>query len=147
MSNSAMKQTNKQTPWPLVRKRTIPTERPPLVGQQWNTKANLAKFIFILFNHVFSYGVIELNYLMCYCCQGMCNGLSSVCFVAMSCLEYLHLFSLWFYNYLRLWHCDCYLVQIFSTICRPLSFLIRNWSLLKPCLVFLLPVGTWEAHR
>jgi hypothetical protein len=23
-------QTNKQTPWPLVRKRTIPTERPPL---------------------------------------------------------------------------------------------------------------------
>jgi hypothetical protein len=29
------KQTNKQTktPWPLVRKRTIPTERPPLVGE------------------------------------------------------------------------------------------------------------------
>jgi hypothetical protein len=26
-------QTNKQTPWPLVRKRTIPTERPPLVGE------------------------------------------------------------------------------------------------------------------
>jgi hypothetical protein len=26
------KQT-KQTPWPLVRKRTIPTERPPLVGK------------------------------------------------------------------------------------------------------------------
>jgi hypothetical protein len=25
--------TNKQTPWPLVRKRTIPTERPPLVGE------------------------------------------------------------------------------------------------------------------
>jgi hypothetical protein len=25
------KQTNKQTPWPLVRERTIPTERPPLV--------------------------------------------------------------------------------------------------------------------
>jgi hypothetical protein len=24
---------NKQTPWPLVRKRTIPTERPPLVGE------------------------------------------------------------------------------------------------------------------
>jgi hypothetical protein len=23
----------KQTPWPLVRKRTIPTERPPLVGK------------------------------------------------------------------------------------------------------------------
>jgi hypothetical protein len=23
----------KQTPWPLVRKRTIPTERPPLVGE------------------------------------------------------------------------------------------------------------------
>jgi hypothetical protein len=22
-----------QTPWPLVRKRTIPTERPPLVGE------------------------------------------------------------------------------------------------------------------
>jgi hypothetical protein len=22
---------NKQTPWPLVRKRTIPTERPPLI--------------------------------------------------------------------------------------------------------------------
>jgi hypothetical protein len=25
------KQTNKQTPWPLVRKRTIPTEQPPSV--------------------------------------------------------------------------------------------------------------------
>jgi hypothetical protein len=25
--------TTKQTPWPLVRKRTIPTERPPLVGE------------------------------------------------------------------------------------------------------------------
>jgi hypothetical protein len=24
--------TKNQTPWPLVRKRTIPTERPPLVG-------------------------------------------------------------------------------------------------------------------
>jgi hypothetical protein len=24
---------NKQTPWPLVRKRTIPTERPPLVDE------------------------------------------------------------------------------------------------------------------
>jgi hypothetical protein len=24
---------NKQTPWPLVRKRTIPTQRPPLVGE------------------------------------------------------------------------------------------------------------------
>jgi hypothetical protein len=23
----------KKTPWPLVRKRTIPTERPPLVGE------------------------------------------------------------------------------------------------------------------
>jgi hypothetical protein len=23
----------KQTPWPLARKRTIPTERPPLVGE------------------------------------------------------------------------------------------------------------------
>jgi hypothetical protein len=27
------KQTNKQTPWPLVRERTIPTDRPPLVGE------------------------------------------------------------------------------------------------------------------
>jgi hypothetical protein len=27
------KHTNKQTLWPLVRKRTIPTERPPLVGE------------------------------------------------------------------------------------------------------------------
>jgi hypothetical protein len=27
------KQTNKQTPWPLVRERTIPTERPPLVDE------------------------------------------------------------------------------------------------------------------
>jgi hypothetical protein len=25
--------SNKQSPWPLVRKRTIPTERPPLVGE------------------------------------------------------------------------------------------------------------------
>jgi hypothetical protein len=29
----AKKQTNKQTPWPLVRERTIPTERPPLVDE------------------------------------------------------------------------------------------------------------------
>jgi hypothetical protein len=27
------KQTNKQTLWPLVRERTIPTERPPLVDE------------------------------------------------------------------------------------------------------------------
>jgi hypothetical protein len=27
------KQTNKQTPWPLVRERTIPTEQPPLVDE------------------------------------------------------------------------------------------------------------------
>jgi hypothetical protein len=27
------KQTNKQTPWPSVRKRTIPTDRPPLVDE------------------------------------------------------------------------------------------------------------------
>jgi hypothetical protein len=27
------KQTNKQTPWPLVYKRTVPTERPPLVDE------------------------------------------------------------------------------------------------------------------
>jgi hypothetical protein len=27
--------TNKQTLWPLVRKRTIPTERPPLVDEIW----------------------------------------------------------------------------------------------------------------
>jgi hypothetical protein len=27
------KQTKKQTPWPLVRKRTILTERPPLVDE------------------------------------------------------------------------------------------------------------------
>jgi hypothetical protein len=28
-----IKQRNKQTPWPLVRERTIPTEWPPLVGE------------------------------------------------------------------------------------------------------------------
>jgi hypothetical protein len=28
-----LKSANKQTPWPLVRKRTIPTERPPLVDE------------------------------------------------------------------------------------------------------------------
>jgi hypothetical protein len=28
-----LKKTNKQTPWPLVRKKTIPTDRPPLVGE------------------------------------------------------------------------------------------------------------------
>jgi hypothetical protein len=27
------KTNKKQTPWPLVRKRTIPTERPPLVSE------------------------------------------------------------------------------------------------------------------
>jgi hypothetical protein len=27
------KNETKQTPWPLFRKRTIPTERPPLVGE------------------------------------------------------------------------------------------------------------------
>jgi hypothetical protein len=30
----ATKQTKKQTLWPLVRKRTIPTERPPMCMQQ-----------------------------------------------------------------------------------------------------------------
>jgi hypothetical protein len=28
-----IQQTNKQTPWPLVRERTIPSERPPLVDE------------------------------------------------------------------------------------------------------------------
>jgi hypothetical protein len=36
-SSSALVHSNtnktKQTPWPLVRKRNIPTERPPLVGE------------------------------------------------------------------------------------------------------------------
>jgi hypothetical protein len=32
-NNNNNKQTNKQTPWPLVRERTIPTERPPLVDE------------------------------------------------------------------------------------------------------------------
>jgi hypothetical protein len=31
--NGSPKQTNKQTPWPLVRERTIPTDRPPLVDE------------------------------------------------------------------------------------------------------------------
>jgi hypothetical protein len=33
MEMSAYKIVIKTTPWPLVRKRTIPTERPPLVGE------------------------------------------------------------------------------------------------------------------
>jgi hypothetical protein len=35
--------TNKQTPWPLVRKRTIPTERPPLVGEIFQCKHAVKK--------------------------------------------------------------------------------------------------------
>jgi hypothetical protein len=31
--NKTNKQTNKQTPWPLVRERIIPTDRPPLVDE------------------------------------------------------------------------------------------------------------------
>jgi hypothetical protein len=34
MSRIYKQQTNKQTPWPLVRERTIPTERPPLMWWQ-----------------------------------------------------------------------------------------------------------------
>jgi hypothetical protein len=30
---AAANQTNKQTPWPLVRERTIPTDQPPLVDE------------------------------------------------------------------------------------------------------------------
>jgi hypothetical protein len=30
---AAYNKQTKQTPWPLVRKRTIPTERPPLVNE------------------------------------------------------------------------------------------------------------------
>jgi hypothetical protein len=33
ISQQTNKQTNKQTPWPLIRKRTIPTEQPPLVHE------------------------------------------------------------------------------------------------------------------
>jgi hypothetical protein len=32
-SNRKQKQKQKQTPWPLVRERTIPTDRPPLVDE------------------------------------------------------------------------------------------------------------------
>jgi hypothetical protein len=32
LSTVVTKQT-KQTPWPLVRKQTLPTERPPLLGE------------------------------------------------------------------------------------------------------------------
>jgi hypothetical protein len=28
-----LENTNKQTPWPLVRERTIPTDRPPVVDE------------------------------------------------------------------------------------------------------------------
>jgi hypothetical protein len=31
--NPQNKQKTKQTPWPLVRERTIPTDRPPLVDE------------------------------------------------------------------------------------------------------------------
>jgi hypothetical protein len=31
--NCMIPKTNKQTPWLLVRKRTIPTDRPPLFGE------------------------------------------------------------------------------------------------------------------
>jgi hypothetical protein len=31
--NKSSYKKNKQTPWPLVRERTIPTERPPLVDE------------------------------------------------------------------------------------------------------------------
>jgi hypothetical protein len=31
--SEVIKKKNKQTPWPLVRERTIPTERPPLVDE------------------------------------------------------------------------------------------------------------------
>jgi hypothetical protein len=31
--NKKKKQQQKKTPWPLVRERTIPTERPPLVDE------------------------------------------------------------------------------------------------------------------
>jgi hypothetical protein len=34
-------QTNKQTQWPLVRKRTIPTERPPPVGENYCRKKRM----------------------------------------------------------------------------------------------------------
>jgi hypothetical protein len=33
LAQCTTKQTNKQTPWPLVRKRTISSERPPLVDE------------------------------------------------------------------------------------------------------------------
>jgi hypothetical protein len=33
MKSQFVPQTNKQTPWPLVRERTIPTDRPPLVDE------------------------------------------------------------------------------------------------------------------
>jgi hypothetical protein len=33
LMNYQVPQKNKQTPWPLVRERTIPTERPPLVDE------------------------------------------------------------------------------------------------------------------
>jgi hypothetical protein len=33
LAKSTIYKTSKQTLWPLVRKRTIPTERPPLVGE------------------------------------------------------------------------------------------------------------------
>jgi hypothetical protein len=33
MTQATNEQTNKQTPWPLVRERTIPTERQPLVDE------------------------------------------------------------------------------------------------------------------
>jgi hypothetical protein len=32
-TNNPYNQPNKQTPWPLVRERTIPTDRPPLVDE------------------------------------------------------------------------------------------------------------------
>jgi hypothetical protein len=41
MEQRPLQHKQKQTPWPLVRERTIPTDRPPLVCTEMNEVAHL----------------------------------------------------------------------------------------------------------
>jgi hypothetical protein len=58
---------NKQTAWPLVRKRTIPTERPPLVDEVCITMLLKYKFhsfyvaCFVLANVIYKLATCKFN--------------------------------------------------------------------------------------
>lgn len=97
------------------------------------TKEYFRTLLFVLIKQVCLYYIIELI--------SVFND-----YIIISCLEYLYSFSLLFYSYLSLGSYELSCQNIQYSLQTLLCYLMSNWSFIRPYILFLLPVGTWEYH-